>query len=229
MPSCYACTNLATTREHVPPACLFPEVKDAPGSADLRRNLITVPSCEEHNLRKAGDDEYLLFVLAFNLPANPTAELQLSTKVARAIGRRPALARSILREGERVLVIDDRTREVYESGQFNLDGARFDRTLDLIARGLYFHHFGTRWEGPLSVTADFIAFPHEPNAAEISAQAAILALGAEKLFLGARAYGGNRDVFYYQVYEINQLLRCLMRLCFYGGCKATIFFGEIGD
>jgi hypothetical protein len=228
VPSCYACTNLATTREHVPPACLFPEVKDAPGSTNFRQNLITVPSCEEHNLRKAGDDEYLLFVLTFNLPANATGKRQLATKVARAVGRRPALARSILREGESVLVIDDRTHEVYESDQINLDGERFERTLELIAKGLYFHHFGTRWEGPLKVTADFIAFPHEPNAAEISAQAAILALSAEDLFLGARAYGDNLDVFYYQIYELNQRLRCLMRLCFYGGCKATMFFGEIG-
>src|SRR5438105_1365782 len=40
-PSCYACTRPATGREHVPPACLFPEPKDSAG-ADLRVNLITV-------------------------------------------------------------------------------------------------------------------------------------------------------------------------------------------
>jgi hypothetical protein len=96
MHTCYACGNSATSDEHVPPKCLFPETKDTPDGTDLRRNLFTVPSCEEHNTHKSGDDEYLFFVLAMNLPANHVANLQVSSKIARAVARRPKLVESMM-------------------------------------------------------------------------------------------------------------------------------------
>lgn len=62
---CYMCVSPATSREHVPPLCLFPESKDV-GGKDYRRNLITVPSCDEHNSKKESDDEFLMVSLAGN-------------------------------------------------------------------------------------------------------------------------------------------------------------------
>ena len=47
---CYACPKSATTKEHVPPLSFFPE--------DQRKNLITVPSCEDHNNSNSKDAEY---------------------------------------------------------------------------------------------------------------------------------------------------------------------------
>lgn len=63
---CYWCGKLATSKEHVPPKCLFPEFKDTKDVYDnsFRHNLITVPSCDEHNLVKSRDDEYLMTCLA---------------------------------------------------------------------------------------------------------------------------------------------------------------------
>lgn len=224
MNTCYACANLPTTNEHVPPKCLFPERKDVPGGVDLRRNLITVPSCEEHNLRKSGDDEYLLYILSFNLPANTTAHGQASTKIARAIERRPALSKSLMGGQQPVLVINDRMREIYETAEVALDGARFERTLSLIALGIYFHQYRTRWDGNLRVCPEFIAFPYEANASEISANISALAVYAEQLFAEANRYGENPDVFSYQIIESGYEHRCLLRLSFYGGCRATAFF-----
>src|SRR4051812_40697399 len=60
--TCYMCAELATSREHVPPKCISPEQKDV--GRDFRENLITVPSCREHNGRKSRDDEFLLVCLA---------------------------------------------------------------------------------------------------------------------------------------------------------------------
>ncbi len=227
MPICYACADITTTNEHVPPKCLFPERKDVPGGVDLRRNLITVPSYEEHNLRKSGDDEYLLYILCFNLPANTTAYGQASTKIARAIERRPALSKSLMRAQQPVLVIDDRMREIYETAEVALDGARLERTLNLIALGIYFHHYRTRWNGNLRVYPEFIAFPYEANASEINVSISALTVYAEQLFSGANHYGENPDVFSYQIVEPDHECRCVLRLRFYGGCKATAFFGSL--
>ena len=62
---CYWCGRDATSREHVPPKCLFPEDKDIKSiyKGTFRRSLITVPSCDEHNLAKSHDDEYLMVCL----------------------------------------------------------------------------------------------------------------------------------------------------------------------
>ena len=49
----------------------FPKVKMS--EKDYRKSLITVPSCDDHNLRKTKDDEYLMFVLACNIVNNEVA------------------------------------------------------------------------------------------------------------------------------------------------------------
>ena len=51
---CYFCGKEATSKEHVPPKSFFPD-KDK-----HRLNLITVPSCHDHNNKKSGTDEYIL-------------------------------------------------------------------------------------------------------------------------------------------------------------------------
>jgi hypothetical protein len=57
--SCYyqLCTRNPDTKEHIPPKSFFP--------IDQRNQLLTVPSCEEHNNEKSSDDTY---VLAQHLP-----------------------------------------------------------------------------------------------------------------------------------------------------------------
>ena len=55
----------ALSEEHVPPKAIFPEPKDS-GGVDYRQNFITVPSCDEHNLAKTLNDEYLLVLLRIN-------------------------------------------------------------------------------------------------------------------------------------------------------------------
>jgi len=94
--NCYMCDKVATGWEHVPPRCLFPEQKDLPEGVDLRKQLITVPACDEHNSAKSKDDEYLLNVLVINLPANEIAKNHFLTKIKRAVQRNPRLMNQIM-------------------------------------------------------------------------------------------------------------------------------------
>ena len=75
------CSEPATSREHVPPSCFFPEKNE------FRKNLITVPSCDKHNLVKSGDDEYLFAVISSHLESNQIARDQFK-KTIKAINRR---------------------------------------------------------------------------------------------------------------------------------------------
>src|SRR6185312_15429445 len=84
---CYKCGKAATSREHVPPICLFPEKKDLYG-IDFRQNLITVPSCDEHNAKKSSDDEFLLSVIASVVGNNGVGYIHTQTKVKRIFTRK---------------------------------------------------------------------------------------------------------------------------------------------
>lgn len=57
--TCYACSNIATGKEHLPPRCFFPK--------GMRKSLITAPSCDEHNSEKSKEDEYIKSILLLQL------------------------------------------------------------------------------------------------------------------------------------------------------------------
>lgn len=144
-PICYMCDERGTTTEHVPPQCLFPEDKDLPSGVHLRRNLITVPSCAEHNSKKCKDDEYLMYTLVMNLPTNGTAFQQFSTKVTRAMGRNPSLIRRLLGKITHLIVEDTKTGAWFRTIGYEIDADRFYGVLEKVARGLYFHHYKRQW------------------------------------------------------------------------------------
>lgn len=217
---CYACDRPATTREHVPPQCLFPERKDAGSERDCRSNLITVASCDIHNVSKSPDDTYLLWVLTTNLPANSIAEAHVLTKLARAHHRRPALGNSFFEAAKDVTVEDSATGATYEGLEVPLDGPRFYRILELISRGIYRHHFGATWLGSVRVHADFVAYPDSP---ESDALRVGLFEVAQKLFASLPKHGENQDVFWYKALE-DPSCPAALRLCFYGACTATAIF-----
>ena len=225
MTTCYACDNQPTSDEHVPPRLLFPKMKDANGNRNLRLNLITVPSCDAHNSQKSKDDEYLLWVLASNACANEVGIQQALTKLGRAYVRRPKLGNSILRTARAVTISDSHSGTRYGVPELDLDGPRFAASMNLIARGLYFHHFGKRWDGSVHVHADFLA-PHDmPDLASVDADRVDLFNLAEQLFASEPLHGQNPDAFWHKVHRPAAKLDCLMRFAFYGGCKATAFFG----
>src|SRR5450759_5091903 len=124
--SCYACEQPAVTEEHVPPLCLFPAQKDLPRGISCRRNLIKVPSCADHNLRKAKDDEYLMMILVAHFLNNDIATQQFKTKVMRAWLRRPHLAAMVLKE------LQPATINGEETASFSVDLDRFNRSMNLI-------------------------------------------------------------------------------------------------
>lgn len=108
MERCYMCEQAATSREHVPPRCLFPESKDM-GGAQYRENLITVPSCDVHNMAKSRDDEFLMVSLAGIIGNNSIGYRHKFGKVNKAI-RRSAnrLLDSVFAKKQHVFVIEVR-------------------------------------------------------------------------------------------------------------------------
>lgn len=217
---CYCCNAPATTIEHVPPKCLFPEQKDLPPSVDMRRNLITVPSCAEHNLQKSRDDEYLLYVLTMNLPAERIAQDHFFTKTARAIKRRSSLAEHILASATSVVLHDERSNAIFETLAVPVE-ARLEAALEKVALGLYRHHFDKSWSGSLRVAPEFHHFPDETWNQGLQQASAF----ADMLFAETTLHGENPLIFKYQV-ATNEAGVTAVRMHFYGGCKVLAIYGH---
>jgi hypothetical protein len=223
------CDKPAEGDEHVPPRCLFPEKKDLPEGVDLRKQLITVPACDLHNTSKSQDDEYLLYLLVINLPANETAKNQFLTKIMRSIERKPGLINKIMANPHPVVAVDKETGQAHHTVAVNIDDARLDSALDHIARALYFHHFKAQWLGNVRTQPDFLLSSLDPvNGQERNKLGEYMVAAADQLFADKEFHGANPDVFKYQVLEGNENVHMLMRLHFYNGCRVSVFFGANG-
>lgn len=221
---CYYCGCPATSDEHVPPKCLFPEQKDAFG-ADHRKNLITVPSCDEHNMRKSKNDEFLMTCLTPVVGNNAVGYLQTQTKLHRAVKRTDGrLLDAVIRDPENVTIV---TRDGAEFPALigKADMPRLCNILEHVARGLYFHHTGERFIGRLVVLPAFVKYAGNKNV-ELIKRLSDMMINQEKNDWNQR--GKNQDVFYYQMGPVDQygLIPMLMR--FFGGSDVYIAFQPEG-
>lgn len=225
---CYMCSKEKTSAEHVPPKCLFPESKDIQG-IDLRRELITVPSCEIHNFKKSKDDEFLLYILSMNLPTNEIAQIQfkkVERSIERSIKRPNSLIRTMMTNVSRVTVVNSETREAFPTIAIRNDDSRLESALDHIGRGLYFYHFKERWPGNVITLPEFILPWPIPDIdqGKTDTRTEVIKMASNKL-AECEFHGANPSVFKYQVQDIEG--DKLMRLHFYGDCRVTMYFCAI--
>jgi len=123
------CSQAKTSREHVPPRCLFPEQKSF--GRDLRINLIRVPSCDKHNSEKSEDDEFFRTAIAMLAKVNSAGRHQFFHKVLPGVSRSPTIYKSFLRDMGNSESLGGRIQQI--------DRERFDRCIDHITRGVAYH------------------------------------------------------------------------------------------
>ena len=213
MPNCYLCDEPAIGVEHVPPRCLFPKAKDLPERVDLRKNLITVPSCEAHNSEKSRDDVYFQNVITGCDCINEVGR----EHYRRQIRRQHKHSTSILaRFSKRAITVDDRLAHKVEI-------ERLDNFAEHIAHALYLAHFGGRWHGELGWVPEFLSRLTDPDAEAERTRLSLVELN-DREFRNVPHHGENPEVFSYQV--IGLAGHCKMRLHFYEGCKIFLLFTD---
>lgn len=210
------CSASATSREHVPPKCLFPAREDV-GDTHYRASLITVPACAAHNPRKSKDDEYLMLVLPSHYGTNSVARLQMRSKVQRALNRRPELKRRAY-SPQAPALLDGR-----ETGVFLLDEKRFDRVFGWMARGLHFHH-----TGGIKLLAPVDIYALSAGSFDVSTQRIHNEMRplVAALFEGRAKLGANPDVFFYQVAVKQARDAAVLKLTFYGGFEVLATWND---
>ncbi len=187
-PTCYMCSNPKTSREHAPPNSLFPEM--ATFGRDLRKNLVTVPSCDAHNSAKSKDDEFFrATILLATVHQSAAGEHQFFQKLLKAAARSGKLYESFFNEQG---VLPNRAGVVIQ-----IDRDRFDICIEHMVRALFFDTFNEKWLAPMRIVSpNFFsgiqgraAIPHELSAEESRAMMQALS--------GQPTLGHNPEVFRY--------------------------------
>ena len=215
------CGECVTSREHVPPKCLFPEKKDLPKGFNLRKNLITVPSCDLHNTHKSQDDQYLQLVLTCTFKGNNTKTNLFNTKVMRAFDRKPQLLAGFMKQREKVLV-PDASGKLQETMKITVDPIRFNDVIKHMACGIVFHHYKEKWlrKNYKIISNVFLSEHDHANQAIFSAVETVGTAMSNIVSLGE-----NEEVFRYQTISGN--LGYFVQMTFYGEIKVSILLENV--
>lgn len=214
MAQCYMCGEPSTSNEHVPPLVIFPESKDLPKGLDFRKNLITVPSCDDHNTAKSDDDEYLHWVIVSNIDAGPDAHRQWSSKVRRSYRRRP----SKLRMFGKVIPVRYRGEE---TALYFVNKTRLDRQFNRIAHGLYYHEFQERWPHSFEIIMPSLLVTEGEHATEQNERIATLTAITARYLKDRPRQGDNQEVFHFRSSREEESSAYVLMMVFYGGFQVT--------
>lgn len=219
-PRCYLCGAFSTSKEHVPPRNLFPEARDVDGR-DFRKNLITVPSCDEHNSEKSHHDQFLMVSLAGIIGNNSIGYLHGLTKVDRAMRNSAGrLLDQVLLEKRDVIRVELQNNKFTNVIVGTPDMERLRQCFEHIAFGLHQHHFKRRFLGTIKVLLGYL-FHDDHNSRTF---VKFISDRAELDLKDEHRIGWNQEVFYYQVSKPDQFGLYLIRAVFYGGLQVFLAF-----
>lgn len=221
---CYWCESEATSMEHVPPRCLFPEDKDVKTvfNKTFREHLITVPSCDEHNMQKSNLDEYLMVTLSGKVGNNGLAYVQTLTKIERSRKRNNKLLDI---EKSDVIKFNDEELPVL---WINVDTQKLNYSFESIARGLYYHENNKSFKGKISIVSKVFNHPDDPNGTEFNIRGSEM-IENERKHWNTEEKGVNKEVFTYQFSPIDGFKTQTLALKFFEGIDVYIILNDLTD
>lgn len=205
---CYMCEDVATSKEHVPPRCIFPEKKDMP-DYNYRKNLITVPSCERHNTSKSTDDQFLLLSLARMVGNNAAGFVHGSTKATRTLNRTPHVIESIFKNKKEVTIDFAGTPRDFVVG--HPDTQRLVSCFEKIFYAIYRHHFCKNFQGRIKVFPSFLYSTDK----KFNSFKKLIQKTAARDLTNQPILGDNPAIFTYQFTEPDTYGIILCKLVFY--------------
>jgi hypothetical protein len=206
MKSCYLCEKSATSKEHVPAKCFFPD------DSSYRKQLITVPSCEKHNEGTSADDEYVRNMISGFVLNNNVSFQQFFAKVVKSV---------MLNRGAAGILKKIKTDKGFVKG-IQIDRSRFDKIIRKISYALFYKEFKTQWNRKLIVLSRHLLFEDlkSDNFAKIIDF-------AERNLPPLIEEGENPKVFKYSMLkDKNNIQNSMIRMTFYEGFTCWIIVEE---
>lgn len=134
---CYRCDSDGVTKEHAPADSFFPK--------GHRENLVTVPSCPDHNTANSKDVEYVRNIITCHIDTNEVARFHLQNKVTRSFQNSPNLFAQTFKDTASILFNGE------EAETYRYDFQRFSKVVSDLAYALYYKDFGKTFTGAWGV------------------------------------------------------------------------------
>lgn len=231
---CYCCTELATTKDHVPPSCFFPKSKYLPNnSPNYRKNLLTVPACPKHNNFRSRDDEYTAVVIAMNSKSK-LAVTMFKEKWVHTLLRREGLLGKRIFSTARDVRYFSRENCLYTpnySVAISYEMGRIERVIKSIAYALYYleSNCQDKWGNDCEIISPMFRCPDLSNPKQnyfLNFVDKLFINGIKHEELGLEKKGNNPEVFYYQFVKLNKSY--VIRLVFFDCFPIFALFKEEG-
>ena len=230
---CYCCEEIATTKDHIPPKCFFPEKKHlSSDSPDYRSQLLTVPACSAHNNSRSSDDEYTAAVVVMNSQSDLAFAMFRSKWVQTLLRREGVLGKRIFSTARGARVISRRNNLIipHKTLAISYEMRRINRVIESIARALYYLESGCRekWtydciiKSPKFLNRD-LSYSQDAYNLERINQAFIH--GEKHRELGLTRKGVHPDVFYYQLFR-SEDMNFIIRIVFYSDFTFLAFLKQ---
>lgn len=222
---CYYCGKPKTSMEHVPPKVFFPDKKYRLNNTDYRKNLITVPSCDEHNSAKSNLDELLFTVITMSASSNKYGQYLFSEKaVDKVVFRSHHIFNSIFNSTKSALISRDQEKSSKPTLICNIDKNKLDDCFTHIAKGIYFYHFKQVYTHSIEIHYQFQIFT-SANTEKMNYELEEINRSINKMLSAIEKHGENPDIFYYKILE-EKPETLLLQLSFYEFTKVDIFFNR---
>ncbi|QCJ40842.1 hypothetical protein FAY30_02360 [Bacillus sp. S3] len=205
-------------------AIYIPEDKDVKRifNKTYRQHLITVPSCDEHNLRKSNLDEYLMVTLSGKVGNNGLAYVQTLTKIERSRKRNSKLLD--IESGEIIKLKDKEFPVLW----INVDTQKLNYSFESIARGLYYHENNKSFIGEITIVSKLFNHPDDPEGTEFNIRASKM-IESERMHWNTEVKGGNKEVFSYQFSPIDDFKTQTLALNFFEGIDVYIILNDLNE
>lgn len=166
---------------------------------------------------------YLQLIVIHGYYNNSLAKQQFKTKLTRAFSRRPALLAAFHSDNTPVVV------DGVETTAVTIDRERFDRSIEMLVRALYFHVYNCRLTMHLHVHAPLLLDIGGEQAGEVNVLVNNFCLAVSTHLEPKEPIGENPDVFWFKIDHSEQrnLVSCHMQ--FYGGFDIFVSANEIQD
>ncbi|WP_428330382.1 hypothetical protein [Mucilaginibacter sp.] len=149
---CYICGKESTSVEHSPGKGFFP--------TQFRNQLITVPSCEEHNEATSMEDEYARTVIVSLVVNNDEAKKYFPDKPLRGLKKQRGLAIRLARNVKNVYIKDESKPDakLEPALKIKIERDRIDEVMRKVSYGLFFHEYGIPWNRELKIGTEHFTY-----------------------------------------------------------------------
>ena len=199
---CYWCGKEASTREHVPPKCFFPDSVDSEGKKINRSQLITVWACREHNNKKSDFDEYIRNRIV--IAANNQRAWENTESTLKSMYHSHDWERSVEFVNEKLEV------KTYDE---NIGFA-----IESMARALYYHEFDKSLRGTCQT---FYGVYKGDDKLAVGAKEMVTYYLKESENWDSPIKGAYPDIFTYRFNPTDELGNTVLLMCFYGSVYAV--------